>query len=527
MRSAPPPFPTSTPATPAATAHPREVIQTIIGRYWLACGLRALVEVGVANVLFGRRTGMGISELAAACHAHPQSLAWLLRALAPAGLVTAKADGWHLLPAGELLARNHPDSLQSVVWNCGKPAYGQMLRNLPDLVVSTSSAVPAFYPALPAESTLGDALSPSWSPAPTTADAMATTSEAPQARRSILTMLEAFGDLGALLVAAKHRWADQLSDGPLSLITLATRLNASPSAVAVIAHALSRLGIIESVPGERYALTDAGHTLRYDRPDSMRTAVLMCADPVWWEAMWHLVTVVRTGKPCLPYPYQSGYAYLAADPDAQNLFDRFMVHRSAPVADQLGAWATTATVPDGSTIVDVGGGRGTLLAAILARRSSCRGVLLERDVVLPQARTYLIDRNVADRCQLIAGDFFTDLPPGHATYLLGSVVHNWGDLDASRLLGAAYSAMSSTPGPAQLVCVEALLPDESQPIIGHNHLLYGYILRMMSLFPQGHERTVTEYTALLGEAGFEISSTTALPHGLSLIIAVPITEPTP
>ncbi|GAA3021765.1 methyltransferase [Streptosporangium longisporum] len=495
--------------TIAPGGHPREVIQSVIGRYWLACGLLAFVDLDVARALSGER--MGVERLAAWCGADPDSLTWLLRAMAPAGLVAVEAGEWYLLPAGEALVHDHPDSPRSAVRRHGDPAHGRMLRTLPGGAASRAPAVPA--PPSPPSST--SPLSPSSAAGGETADA----------HRHVLSMLNALGDFGALLAAARQGWAEHLSDGPLSPPDLAGRLDAPVGDIEGIARTLAGLGVVGLLPDGRYALTEAGRTLRDDRPDSMRTAVLMGGDPVWWEAMWNLSAAVRTGRPSLPPPYRSGYDYLADDPGAQHLFDRFMTHRSAPIAERLGAWATPENVPDGSVVVDVGGGRGTLLAAVLTRRATCRGVLLERDVVVPQARAYLAGHGVADRCELIAGDFFTDLPAGHEVYLLGSVLHNWGDADALRLLRGVRAAMSDAGGRARLVCVDALPPDPPWAAATGNALLHGFNLRMMSLFPRGHERTATEYAVLLREAGFAVSSTAALPHGLTLVTAVPVTVP--
>ncbi|MFC7650679.1 methyltransferase [Streptosporangium lutulentum] len=240
----------------------------------------------------------------------------------------------------------------------------------------------------------------------------------------------------------------------------------------------------------------------------------MNAHPVWWDAIWNLTHVVQRGQPFLPPPHTSAYDVLRQDPDAQNLFDLFMSRRSAPVAYALGEWAATAAVPDGATFVDVGGGRGTLLAALLTALPTCRGVLLDRPVVIAQARTYLADHNVADRCEMSGGDFFAAIPQGGHTYVLGSVLHNLGDAAALHLLQLIRAAM--TDGSAQLLCVDVLLPDGPQPHVG-----LGLLLRMMSLFPGGHERTITEYVALLHKAGFAVAATSSLPHGLSLVVARP------
>ncbi|WP_433358881.1 methyltransferase [Streptosporangium sp. CA-115845] len=471
------------------------MIQRVINRYWMACGVRAFIRLGVPDALAGG--GLSLRHLAEQCDAHPDFLARLLRALAPHALVAADAttNQWWLPPVGETLITGRRGALEAVIERWESPAYEHDLRVLPELLTSAVTTRPGL---------LLDLLSP-----PAANSASATEMSDPQ--RSIADLLTAFGDLAALRVAAEHRWADKLRDGALSAADLAERTGVHPDPVREIADRLRTLDVLTSPVDDHYELTAAGQTLRYDRPDSMRPALQMCGHPVWWGAMWHLDTVVGTGQPYLA-PGTSAYDVIGGDPVAQSVFDRFMTCRSAPIAEALRIWAATAAIEPGSVIVDVGGGRGTLLAALLEELPGCRGVLLERSVVLPAARTYLADHQMSGRCEVVGGDFFAQVPSGDV-HLLGSVLHNWSDKDAVAILNGIRGA---TTGTGRLVIVEYVLPNGPEP-----HSGYGMDLRGMGLFAGGRERTAAEFTTLLTEAGFTLLAACSLPHGLTRMIAVP------
>jgi hypothetical protein len=144
-------------------------------------------------------------------------------------------------------------------------------------------------------------------------------------------------------------------------------------------------------------------------------------------------------------------------------------------------------------IVDIGGGQGALLAAILECAPKARGVLFDRAEVVAGATAVLQQYGVAERCCTMAGDFFKAVPAGGDIYLLSSVLHDWDDHDATVILRSVRAAMG---GAGCLLIVEHVLPGGDEPHPGK------LIDLEMMLVTGGRERTAQEYQSLLTGAGF-------------------------
>jgi hypothetical protein len=175
------------------------------------------------------------------------------------------------------------------------------------------------------------------------------------------------------------------------------------------------------------------------------------------------------------------------------------------------AVAASDELPTTGTVVDVGGGKGTFLAAILHARPALRGVLLDLARTVDAATEYLTADGVAERCQIVAGDFFKAVPPGGDAYLLASVIHNWDDGEAADILRTVRAAI---PERGRLLLVEVVLPDDDRPHPGKD-----LDVRMLTMHG-GKERSLSEYSELLGRAGFRLDRVTELTR-FSLIVASP------
>jgi SAM-dependent methyltransferase len=196
------------------------------------------------------------------------------------------------------------------------------------------------------------------------------------------------------------------------------------------------------------------------------------------------------------------YSYLADHPHKAALFDRYMASRTQRIAPAV------ALREFGSTVVDLGGGTGHLLAAILRAHPDATGVLVERESVADRARAYLDGQKLDGRCDVVAGDIFHTIPQG-TDYVLASVVHNLDDAHAGELLAAVGAAM---PSDSRLWLVDMLAPGGTAP-----HPARDVALRMLALFAT-RERTTAEYTDLLQKAGlWPDRKMQSLPWGLSLI----------
>jgi SAM-dependent methyltransferase len=230
-----------------------------------------------------------------------------------------------------------------------------------------------------------------------------------------------------------------------------------------------------------------------------------------------MLAAVREGGTAFEQVYGDRFfEYLSRNPEQEAIFQGSMTGRSE---DEAGHVVAAYDFGGLGRLVDVGGGHGILLGAILRSAPDLRAVLVDQPAVVEQARRRLAAGGVAGRCELVAGDFFGDLPAGADAYLLSRVLHDWADDDARRILAACRSAMS--PG-GRLLIVEALLPERAadQPAVIRMDL---YMLVLLG----ARERTEAQFRRLLAETGFAVRRVvpTASPAGLSVIEAAPAALP--
>jgi SAM-dependent methyltransferase len=161
--------------------------------------------------------------------------------------------------------------------------------------------------------------------------------------------------------------------------------------------------------------------------------------------------------------------------------------------------------------VDVGGGQGTLLAALLAANPTARGVLFDLPVVVAGSDPVLA--SVAPRCDVVPGDFFNAVPPGADTYVLKLVLHDWDDARAARILRNIRDVI--IPG-GHLIIIETVMPPGNE----YHHAKF-LDMNMLVLTEGGRERTEEEYRILLGEAGFTLARVISTASPLSVVEAIP------
>jgi O-methyltransferase domain len=297
---------------------------------------------------------------------------------------------------------------------------------------------------------------------------------------------------------------ERLAAGPLPVAQLAAATGADQDALWRVLRLVADHTIV-TFEGDRVGLTDRGRLLCRDHPSSLSAAFATVGDS---DVAHGLTNSLRTGRAAAPrvlgMPY---WDYLAAHPDQQALFDQAMVQRAqvlslacVPVLD----W------PSSATIADIAGGIGTLVAAVLQATPGARGVLVDQPQVLERARPFLDRQGVADRCLLHPGDLFAPPPPADL-YLLASVLHDWDDPHAARILTAlGYSANGDT----RLRIFEMLLPTDATP-----HRAKMSDVLMLLMFDGARERTVSQYRDLLEATGWRLEQVVASPGPMSVIEA--------
>lgn len=303
--------------------------------------------------------------------------------------------------------------------------------------------------------------------------------------------------------AAELRIADLLADGPQSSEDLAVRAEAHLSSVRRLLLALAALGVVDQVDDDLFGLTDMGHSLREDAEDSVRSLVLMLCGPPIWRSWAEYVWSLHTGEPGWHRANGSTiFEYYQAHPGDAAIFNAAMAEHTRDAAPAL---VQVADFGRFGTVVDVGGGQGTLIAEILRAHPGVRGVLFDAPAALTTANATLEVAAVAARCRVVSGDFFTAVPARGDAYVLKQVLHDWDDERAMRILSSVRSAMSPT---ARLLVFERMLPE---PVIRGD--AYPLLLdALMLAVTGGRQRTRQEFECLFESAGLAVVSVSdALP----------------
>ncbi|MER6769629.1 methyltransferase [Streptomyces bacillaris] len=332
-------------------------------------------------------------------------------------------------------------------------------------------------------------------------------------RAELIVRIGGYMTAHSIGVAAELGIADLIKDGVRGSDELAAESGTHEPSLRRLLRTLTAVGLTTEPEPGRFALTDVGAQLRSDSPDSLRAFSRMFCHPILlraWQGLGHSVT---TGERAFDHVYGTDfYSYVAEQGDANRLFNEAMSEESRIAAGQLAAGHDFS---EAKKVIDLGGGDGTLLAAILSGQPQLRGVVFDSASGVAEAPATLEKAGVADRCEVRAGDFFQDIPMDGDLYIIKSVFQDWSDEDSLALLRSCRSQM---PDSATLLIVGSVLPETAstdQPIMFFTDL-------NMLVNTGGRERTEAEFRAMLEETGFTVRSVRLGAAGpLSIIEAAP------
>jgi hypothetical protein len=307
----------------------------------------------------------------------------------------------------------------------------------------------------------------------------------------------------AIHVAATLRIADLLADGLRSSDELATETDTHADTLYRLLRALASLGVLEEAEGRRFSLAARGELLRSDAPGTVAGWAAFVGRPYYWNAWGHLLHSVRTGENAMSHLLgHDVWELRVRNPEESEIFDRAMTDLTRVTnAAVVGAYDFGRF----GVVVDVGGGRGALIGAVVERHPHVHGVLFDQPHVVEHAV-------VPEGCEVVAGSFFERVPEGGDAYVLKFIVHDWEDEENLKILRACDRAMGAD---GTLLVIERELgrPNED-PVAKLSDL-------NMLVGPGGRERTLDEYGDLFERAGFRLVGSTPTVGGLSVIEATP------
>jgi orsellinic acid C2-O-methyltransferase len=329
---------------------------------------------------------------------------------------------------------------------------------------------------------------------------------APAERNRVAELVFGFFPAQVVQTLARLGVPDALGTGALDLTALATRTGTESGPLARLLRAAAGLDLVSIAPDGRYALTPGGQLLRAGTPGSIgNLSTLFCGDATW-RSWGELEWSVRTGEVAFEkITGRSTFAHFAADPELGAIFTEAMAEGTRRAAPGVVAACDLTGV---DTLVDIGGGNGTLLAAFLDAHPDLHGILFD-------SPSGVGDPVVSERCTLVTGDFFTAVPAADA-YVVKSVIHDWDDERSTVILTRIREAM---PAHGVLFVVEPVLVDEPASLAEQRMLLMSDL--NMLVCTGGRERTEGEFAALLAAAGLRLTDVTPTePTGYSVLRAV-------
>ncbi|MGC3971805.1 MAG: methyltransferase [Pirellulales bacterium] len=307
-----------------------------------------------------------------------------------------------------------------------------------------------------------------------------------------------------LYVAAKLGIADRVADVSRTADELAAQTGTHGPSLYRVLRALASKGVFAEDAEHRFGLTPLAECLR-NRPGSQRAMILMMGEE-HYRAYGELMYSVQTGKPAFAHVFgEPVFDFLSKNREAATIFDEAMtgIH-GAETAAMIDAYDFSQF----GTVVDIGGGNGTVIRTVLEKNPGLRGVLYDLPHVVERAGPLFAASTVNDRSQLVGGSFFEGVPPGGDAYMMRHIIHDWYDDECRTILRNCHNVMRPD---AKLLVIDSVI----EP--GNGPQFTKFLDITMLTIPGGKERTEAEFRELFASAGFDLTRVVPTRSSVSIV----------
>lgn len=320
----------------------------------------------------------------------------------------------------------------------------------------------------------------------------------PSAADTLIAMADGFLISRGLYVIAELKIADQLLDGPKSAAHIAQKLTINADATFRLMRMLAAHGIFTYESDDTFALNEISELLTTTHPNSLH-GFLLHEDEARWQSYGAMSFTIKTGNPSFNYLFKEGYFdYIARDKKRSEQFDKGMASISEKENLQI---ADSIDFSKHTTLVDVGGGVGGLVSAIINKHPSIQATIYELPHLEQLATKYIDEKGLTDKVKVATGSFLESVVSGGDLYILKRILHDWDDETCVKILKNCHSAMSND---SQLLIFDCIVPE------GNNYDISKDIdVIMMTIFG-GKERTQKDFEKLLMTAGFKLTNVNAV-----------------
>ena len=335
--------------------------------------------------------------------------------------------------------------------------------------------------------------------------------DAPPADQIVVRLLTGMWAMQSAASACRLGIPDAIGDDARTAEEVAKAAGTHPGATSRLLRGLASLGVFSRDASGRYRLTDVGRFLRSGTPGSLREMFIAESDTVHWRSWEKVDDSVKSGAPRPQAVFGTpAFDYYSKHPDEGAQFGKAMESVSRFAADAvLGAYDFSYA----RTIMDVGGGNGSMTIAILERTPDSRGVVVDLPYIEGPARERIRAAGLEGRCRFEPMSFFERVPEGADVHMMKFVLHDWNDEESLRILRNCRSAIAKD---GRLVVIENVVPDSIEPAMVHMMDLN------MLVMTGGIERTAREYGELFAKAGFRLDRVVPTASPFSVIEARPV-----
>lgn len=308
-------------------------------------------------------------------------------------------------------------------------------------------------------------------------------------------------------VFAKLGIADHLKDESMSASELAKKVDVHPESLFRTLRALETVEVVAQDPDGKFSLTEIGQLLRTDVEISLAAMAAMNGDPAHWLPWAKAEECIRTGNPVSEKALgEDFWSYLFKHQDQFDRFNNAMTDTSGKVSKVI---ATTYDFSSFSTIVDIGGGHGTLLRTILEHHTGSEGILFDLPKVIDSLPEKLKN---SSRIKCVKGSFLDTAPEGGNLYIMKHIIHDWGDPECEKILGH----------------IRKVIPDEGKVLVADmvlgakGRIFPAWLDLNMMILLGGKERDKEQFSNLFKKSGFELTRIISTESHLSLIEGKPV-----
>jgi len=321
----------------------------------------------------------------------------------------------------------------------------------------------------------------------------------------MLQIISGFWIGRCVYVLAKLRLADLIKDGPKSIDDLAAATNTHAPSLFRVLRALASVGVVTQ-DGNRFGGTPLSDTVSSDAHGSIRAFAMTELGEEHYPAWGELMHSVQTGGIAFDKAFgEPIWEFFAKNPDNAQIFNDAMSGLTAQANEALHAAYSFSGI---NKIMDVGGGHGGLITSILQKNPGMTGILFDAPEVIAGAKEKIETSDIADRCEMVAGNFFQSVPAGADTIILKWIIHDWNDEQSVSILKNCHRAL---PENGKLILVEAVVPETSEPHFSK------FIDLNMLVITGGRERTEAEFRKLYEDSGFKLTQVVPTESPFSVI----------